>query len=61
LAKKEVPKLELGNQKKTPSPLRGERVGVRGGVIRLDFPLTLVLSPMGGEGKNQETSYIMGY
>jgi hypothetical protein len=36
------------------------RGGGRGGVIGIDFPLTLALSPMGGEGKNQRTSYIMG-
>jgi hypothetical protein len=34
---------------------------VRGGVIEIDIPLTLALSPIGGEGKNQRIYYSWGF
>jgi oligoendopeptidase F len=37
----------------TPSPLRGERAGVRGEVLGGTGPLTPTLSPGGGEGENK--------
>jgi hypothetical protein len=39
-------------------PGRGEGGG-EGWRLGIDFPLNLALSRMGGEGKNQRTSYIM--